>query len=476
MNIKLPISLRLTLWYSALLLLGFVLFGFTAFLFVDKELYDEQFNTLNESAEEISEFVTLKNDSLDVPRLVEETDAMNLQENGIFFEIWADSSDFIYRSRNFPRFLKLSYKNLGQSPTKIADQSGQLYHLHSSSVTLVAANKTKSHVIHIRTGQSVLYVQHILNRIRMLLLFMSPVMLLLAGLSGWLLARRALKPVVDITNAAREISLYQLDKRLPEPEQNDELRQLVQTFNAMIGRIQTGVTKIQQFTADVSHELRTPLTVLRGEIEVTLRKTRGKHEYIAALKSSLKEIYWMEKIVSNLLLLSRADAGKLTLQKEQCDFIALVRECMALQSHQAETKNIAINLQSTQNHIDCEIDVNRMRQVISNLLDNAVKYTLPDGKITIETKKEQQHILLAIKDTGIGISEKDLPFVFDRFYRIDKSRSREQHSSGLGLAISKWIVAAHDGHIDIMSKEGQGTTVRVVLPLGNIGPDENKNN
>ncbi|NOY58858.1 MAG: HAMP domain-containing protein [Calditrichaeota bacterium] len=283
MNIKLPISLRLTLWYSALLLLGLGLFGFIAFFFVGKELYDEQFNTLSESAEEISEFVTLRNDSLDVRRLVEETNAMNLQENGIFFEIWADSSDFIYRSRNFPRFLKTSYTTLEQSPTRIPDRSGQLYHLYSSSVTLAAANEMKNHIFHIRTGQSVLYVQRVLNRIRMLLLLMIPVLLLLAGLSGWLLARRSLKPVVDITNAAREISLYQLDKKLPEPEQNDELRQLVQTFNAMIGRIQTGVTKIQQFTADASHELRTPLTVLRGEMEVTLRKPREKHEYISAL-------------------------------------------------------------------------------------------------------------------------------------------------------------------------------------------------
>jgi len=464
MNIKLPISLRLTLWYSALLLLGLVLFGFAAFLFVGKELYDEQFNTLSESAEEISEFITLRNDSLDVPRLVEETNAMNLQENGIFFEIWADSSDFIYRSRNFPRFLKPSYTKLGHSPTKIADQSGQWYHVYSSSVTLAAANEKKNRIFHIRTGQSVLYVQRILNRIRMLLLLMSPVLLLLAGLSGWLLARRSLKPVVDITNAAREISLYQLDKRLPEPEQNDELRQLVQTFNAMIERIQTGVTKIQQFTADASHELRTPLTVLRGEMEVTLRKPREKHDYISTLRSSLKEIYWMEKIVSNLLLLSRADAGELALQKERCDFVALLRECLTLQDHQADAQNITMNLHSTQNHIECEIDVNRMRQVINNLLDNAIKYTPSGGKITIKAKKEQQRILLSVKDTGIGISEKDLPFVFDRFYRVDKSRSREQHSSGLGLAICKWIVAAHGGHIDIMSKEGLGTTVRVMLP------------
>ncbi|NOY58859.1 MAG: cell wall metabolism sensor histidine kinase WalK [Calditrichaeota bacterium] len=180
----------------------------------------------------------------------------------------------------------------------------------------------------------------------------------------------------------------------------------------------------------------------------------------------------MEKIVSNLLLLSRADAGELTLQKERCDFVALVRECMTLQGHQAGAKNIAMKLQSTQNYIDCEIDTNRMRQVISNLLDNAIKYTPSGGKITIEVKREQQRILLSVKDTGIGISEKDLPFVFDRFYRVDKSRSREQHSSGLGLAISKWIVATHGGHIDIMSKEGQGTTVRVVLPLENTNPDE----
>jgi len=290
-------------------------------------------------------------------------------------------------------------------------------------------------------------------------------------LSGWYLARRSLRPVADITKTAREISLYHLDKKLPVPEQDDELRQLVQTFNAMIERIHDGVIKIRHFTADASHELRTPLTVLRGEIEVTLRKPRENKEYIATLKSNLSEIYWMEKIVNDLLLLSRADAGDLTLQKQNSDFSKFAQECLNLYRHRAETKNTSLEFQISDDRIDCNMDADRMRQVLTNVLDNAIKYTPEGGRVRMDLKQEHGGILLSVADTGIGISQKDLPFVFDRFYRADLSRSHEQHSSGLGLSICKWIVEAHGGNIRIESEEGKGTTVRIVLPLGNASSD-----
>ncbi len=460
---KLAISTRLTIWYSLLLMLAMLAFGVLSFMLIANELYNEQYNILNENAEEISEFIRFQNDTLDVDYLIRETDELNLKQNGIFFQVWADSLGRIFQSRNFPPFLKTSFSMPPEgSQRRVADEAGTVFHVFTYTAGPVQPREDV--VFKVRVGQSVLYVQRLIKHIRALLLMLAPFVLLLAGIGGWMLAGRSLRPVAEITETAREMSLYHLDKRLPEPEQNDEIRQLVRTFNAMMERIQTGVEKIQQFTADASHELRTPLTILRGEIEVALRRPRENKEYVETMQSSLKEIQWMEKIVNDLLLLSRADAGELTLQKKPGDLVALLRECIRSHERHAAEKKIAIRLQASAESIQCLMDADRMRQVVVNLLDNAVKYTPVGGRINVTLRRENGRMTLLFSDSGIGIPPKDLPFVFDRFYRVDKSRSREQHSSGLGLAICKWIVQAHGGGIEISSKEGEGTTVRIVLP------------
>jgi len=459
---KLTISTRLTIWYSLLLMLAMLVFGVLSFMLIANELYNEQYNILNENAEEISEFIRFRDGALDVEHLIHETDELNLKQNGIFFQVWSDSLGHIFRSRNFPPFLKTSFSIPPEgSQRHVVDETGTVFHIYTYTAGPV---QPKENIVFIvRVGQSVLYVQKLIKHIRTLLLMLTPLVLLLAGVGGWMLARRSLRPVSEITETAREMSLYHLDKRLPEPEQNDEIRQLVRTFNAMIERIQTGVEKIQQFTADASHELRTPLTILRGEIEVTLRKPRENSEYMTTLQSSLKEIYWMEKIVNDLLLLSRADAGEVTLHKKRIDLAGLVKEC--IQSHQrhAEEKNLALHFQMPPDSFECPVDPDRMHQVVNNVLDNAVKYTPAGGDINVSLKRANEHVILTVADNGIGIPQKDIPFVFDRFYRVDKSRSREQHSSGLGLSICKWIVEAHGGRIEISSKEGKGTTVKIHL-------------
>jgi len=460
---KLAISTRLTIWYSLLLMLAMLVFGVLSFMLIANELYNEQYNILNENAEEISEFIRFRDGVLDVDHLIHETDELNLKQNGIFFQVWSDSLGHIFRSRNFPPFLKTSFSMPPEgSQRHVVDEMGTAFHIYTYIPGPVQPRENI--VFKVRVGQSVLYVQKLIEHIRALLLMLAPLVLLLAGVGGWMLARRSLRPVAEITETAREMSLYHLDKRLPEPEQNDEIRQLVRTFNAMMERIQTGVAKIQQFTADASHELRTPLTILQGEIEVTLRKPRENSEYMATLQSNLKEIYWMEKIVNDLLLLSRADAGEVTLRKKPIDLAELAKE--GIQSHQrhAGEKNIAIHFQMPPASFEGAVDANRMRQVINNVLDNAIKYTPAGGAINVDLKREHDRIALTVADNGVGIPQKDIPFVFDRFYRVDKSRSREQHSSGLGLAICKWIVEAHGGGIEIESKEGKGTIVKIVLP------------
>ena len=315
-----------------------------------------------------------------------------------------------------------------------------------------------------RTGQSIIYIDRILHKIRSLLLLLAPIILLFAGFGGWYLTRKALNPIADITQTARDISLYHLDRRLPQPHSDDELSELVHTLNDMIDRIEKGVKNIQQFTADASHELRTPITAMRGEIEVALRRLRSQEEYKETLKSSLQELQWMEKMVNDLLLLSRADAGELKLNPEPCDLSELIKDCYQSQTYAAQKKGIDFQLMLPEKTITAAVDSYRFRQVLCNLTDNALKYTPEGGRVTLRAQKTAHEIEIIIEDNGCGIPKDDLPLVFNRFYRADKSRGREEYSSGLGLSISKWIVEAHKGRIELHSREHEGTTVKVTLP------------
>jgi heavy metal sensor kinase len=467
MKIKLAFSLRLTFWYSIILFLALGLFGILSYWFISKQLYNEQFYQLSEDAEQISEVFRLRNSALDISHLREETEELNFNENGVFFEIWDVSRKRLFQSRNFPVYLDTpppADEKINQ--LKLKEQTGTVFNLYTSPVYIYPKAGTGKMVFFIRLGQSTLYVEKILQRIRNLLLWLIPLVLILAGLGGWYLARRAIKPVANITNAARDISLFHLDKRLAVLEQDDELGQLVQTFNDMIERIQVGVQKIQQFTADASHELRTPLTVLRGEMEVALRKDREVAEYRQVLQSGLQELEWMEKIVNDLLLLSRVDAGELKLKKKPVMMNQFLRQWVNQQKTFAESNGLAINLSIPQSPIRSSIDPDRIKQVLSNIFDNAIKFTPEGGNLSILLSCQSSEILIQCQDTGIGIPQKDLPHIFDRFYRIDKARGRRQHGSGLGLSISKSLVEAHGGRIEIESSINKGTAVNIWLPIG----------
>lgn len=465
MNRKINVSIRLTLWYSLILLIALGAFGVLAYLFIARQQFDEQSHLLSETAENISEFLETKNGKLGHVDVREINEELNLDEFGIFFEIYDETGKSFYRSLNMPQFSDQSahlFKREGAY--KIKDVFGFTFQVQTSPVRVMGSEKENFTQYYILVGQSVLYVTRILHRIRNLLLVLTPLLLFFAGFGGWYLARRALKPVSDITNAAREISMYHLNMRLPVSRQNDELGLLSKTFNEMIGRIQTGVMKLQQFTADASHELRTPLTVMRGEIEVALRKPRENKEYRKVLRSSLQEINRMEKIVNDLLFLFRADAGKIQFQNENVDLNPLIQNTLPGIRKLAAAKRISLNFDTGDSPLIYRIDPDKFRQVVTNVLDNAIKYTPENGRVDIRLLREQDGFVLIVSDNGIGIPEEEIPFVFDRFYRVDKARSHEQNSSGLGLSICKWIVEAYGGRIEISSALNRGTSVRIILP------------
>ncbi len=463
-HLKISISLKLTLWYSLVLFSTLMLYALLIYFFVSRQYYKQQNNLLNETAEEILQFVKEDGDRLNITHLAEEVAEQNLNRYGIFFEIYDESGAVQFRSTNFPVFnTEVEYLSTEKKQVLIKDNYNITFQLFISPIKYLSAHE-KDSPYYVLVGQSTLYVTNVLSQIRELLVFFGIGMLMIAGLGGWYLARRALKPVSEITNTARTLSAYHLDKRLPEKGQEDELGQLVHTFNEMIDRIQSGVLRIQQFSSDASHELRTPLTILRGEMEIALRKERSGEEYQNVLRSLLEEVHRMEKIVDDLLFFTRADSGHIPLENKRGNLVEMIEENIGKMQSLAKKKTINMTFHPGQSNIMYEIDPGKFSQLIANILDNAIKYTANGGKISLDIRRLDDQIRIEVEDNGVGIPKQEISKVFDRFYRVDRSRSSDSKSNGLGLSICKWIVEAYHGTIRIKSEEGKGTSVIITLP------------
>ena len=307
-------------------------------------------------------------------------------------------------------------------------------------------------------------VEEALNTLLLILWITVPSALVVASLGGLFLANKALRPVDEITKTARMITSKSLSQRIKLRRTKDEIGRLAETFNDMISRLDRSFKQIRQFSADASHELKTPLTILKGEIEVGLRKRRRLEEYRKILNSNLEEVNHMTQIVGDLLFLSKADMGEVHLQKHPTSLTQLVSEICAQAKTIALSKGITVH---TSNDSDVAVigDRFRLRQLLLNLTTNAIKYTPEGGEMTISLERDDGRVRLRVTDNGIGIAPEDQPHIFDRFFRVDKARSREAGGSGLGLSICKWIVEAHGGEISVESEVEKGSVFMVTLPL-----------
>jgi heavy metal sensor kinase len=326
--------------------------------------------------------------------------------------------------------------------------------------------KTESWLVQV--GMSLADYHHELAELRMVLLMILPVGLLAAVGGGYWLAGRSLAPVQRITSTAQTISAPSLSQRVAVPNPNDELGQLAETINGMIGRLERAFDSMRQLTADASHELVTPLTAVRTEVEVALRAERPPEQYRRVLASVLEEVERMSKLADSLLLLSREDARVVQTPKQVIRLDALVQEVAGHMGAVAGESGIRMTVQELP-AMTVQGDPDGLRQVFFNLLDNAVKYTSQGGNVMVRGLVEDNQIVIEVADTGIGIPCESLSRVFDRFYRVDKSRSRELGGTGLGLSISKALVERHGGRIEVESALGKGSTFRVVLSRGQTG-------
>jgi len=303
------------------------------------------------------------------------------------------------------------------------------------------------------------------ERFRTAMLLGIPVLLLAAAVGGYWMSTRAMRPVQEITQAAQAITPQDLSQRVAVPQTRDELQQLAETLNNMLDRIETAVVHITQFTADASHELRTPIALIRTRAEVTLDNPRSNDQYRSALQEVLAESERTSALIENLMLLARSDTGSEVLHFERTDLSALARDVSAQAQTLADAKQIGWKAVIPDAAIWVHVDPQSLRRLALILIDNAVKYTPHGGSVSLAIRNSGTHAEIEVKDTGIGISEADLPHIFERFYRADKARSRDQGGTGLGLSIGHWIAHAHGGEIGVESSAGTGSSFVVRVPV-----------
>jgi signal transduction histidine kinase len=303
------------------------------------------------------------------------------------------------------------------------------------------------------------------TQVLVLVFLVGPVILLISIATAWTLAGRMLASVERMVNEVEAITDGRsLHKRIPLEDLGDEIGRLGETLNAMIGRLEGSFAALRRFTADASHELKTPLTVLRADIERAMTAPQQSTEQLVALEEALEETTRMAGLVDSLLTLARADEGRFDLHTEPLALDALVRDVGETAQILGEEAGITVTSTGVE-RVSVLGDAVRLRQLFLNLVTNAIKYTARGGSVELSLESKDGAAVFTVKDTGVGIAGADLPFVFDRFWRVDRARSRsERAGAGLGLAISQWIAQAHGGSISVSSRLGHGSTFSVTIP------------
>lgn len=316
----------------------------------------------------------------------------------------------------------------------------------------------------LQVGESLAQLNATLQSITFALLVITPFVLLLGALGSYWLAKRAFRPILHLTRTAHEIKAGDLHRRVPVPHSRDEVYALALTLNEMIGRLDQAFTQQRRFVADASHELRTPVTAIRSITDVALEDTLSLAEYREILSEINAESERLGLLINDLLVLARADEDQMPLDHEPVRLDLLACDVVDTMEPLANECGIALQLQTLE-PATVMGDTARLIQVLMSLMDNALTYTNAGGTITLNVAVHGTEACLTVRDTGIGISSSEMPYIFERFYRADPARSRAAGGSGLGLSIAQWVIQTHGGSIAVESQVGQGSTFIVSLPL-----------
>ncbi len=303
-----------------------------------------------------------------------------------------------------------------------------------------------------------------IRSLRSLFLLYLPFVVSISFAVSWFLSGKALAPIVKIKSLASQVREGRLAKRIEMETKGREIQDLVVMFNEMLDGIQRSVEAQKRFTSAVSHEVRSPLTSLRGNIEVALRKKRTPEEYEDLLNTNLSDIIRLSRITDDLLFFAKADNNIIELRKQWFEVSHLLQNVVERLKYRALATGITI-FESYQDGLEMRGDLDLLEQAFSNIIENAINYTPSGGTISLTSKKEGEKIIVLISDTGIGIPEDEIPHLFERFYRVNKERSRKSGGTGLGLSIAEWVLSAHDGKIEVKSTLGVGSEFITSFPV-----------
>jgi len=464
---RLSIGVRLTLWYLAIFALAQIVFGAGMWFILRHNLYDLIDDGLETQVDDLKNFLQSQPKDRPIAKLQEEVnETYALEHSGDYLEVYAENGQLIYRSA----FLE-AHQSALLPPDQIKRPIMRNRRIDGRPFRFALQKLgINGHVFAVEMGVPADDVVGTLHLFRYYLLMFAPVLLLVAAGGGYWLSRRALSPVDALVRTARQVSGTNLNSRLQKLETGDELQRLSDTLNEMLDRIESAFLRITQFTADASHELRTPVSLIRTEAELALRRSRGEAEYKESLRHILLEAERTTALIEQLLSLARTDSGRETLHLEPVDLRQTLRSVVDGWQQVATIRNLQFSESLDAPEHDAADsfvmgDDTLLRRLADILLDNAFKYTPSPGSVHLTLESKGESAVITVQDSGIGIAEEDQSKIFERFYRVDKARSRAQGGAGLGLAIAQWIVAQHRGSIAVESRPGQGAAFRVELPM-----------
>lgn len=461
------IGWKLTLWYAFLFLISIIFISFYLYQRLEHQLYREADFFLYEEIREFNEFVANHADDLSSieHQMLEESAAIR-KHYQMYYSILNEQGEIILQTSEIQPFIRnmrtvasLYLPNSNVKEYKVVEGK-DVYTIRLATQPLQGQNGS---IYYVQTGVNLERIETTLSNYRKNILLILPIFFILSSVGGFFLVRRSLKPISQITRMASRITASNLGERLPIRGTNDELDKLAQTFNKMIERLDQAYRKLSQFSIDAAHELRTPITSLIGEIEITLSRQYSVEEYRNILTSNLEELTRLVVLVNNLLFLSKDERTEQA--KDTIELNGIARDITELFRPVAEENGLNLSSDILSVSLYVMGDKWRIEQLISNLLDNAIRYNHPGGSVTVLLRQNEDYAELIVEDTGVGISEDEQTKIFDRFYRVDPSRSRNTGGFGLGLNIVKSIVESYSGAISVTSQLGKGSTFTVKLPL-----------
>jgi len=457
---KLPLRARITAWYFGVLAVSFSLFAWISDIGFRRSI-ETTVNDASRANLESIQNVILRTAPAGAERVKEELDGLRGVWAGAgLLEVSDPDGKLIFQSPPFKNPYGNDPPMTKDGITFVTLNLDNLQYRIASRDFQAAGRK-----FHLRAAVPTEPFDQALDRFRLILQETLPFLVILASVAGYWLSGRALAPVNAIIETARGVGIQNLSNRLAVPPAQDELRRLSETLNDMLARIEASVKRITQFTADASHDLRTPIALIRSSAELSLRRPRTEDEYRETLARILASSEETSHLIEDLLTIARADAAAAELHFENIDLLPCLHKISEEAAILASQKGIEVTSEFAAGPVRVSADSAALERLLLILIENAVKYTPSGGRIAMSLSNGAGSARIEIRDTGIGISEKDLPHIFERFYRADQARSREPGGSGLGLAIARWIVDLHGGGIEAQSQLGAGSIFRISLPI-----------